>query len=292
MRLQRRWRKASVLPFCPVAGCTRAEALLTSLSNTCPSHSRDKRRDEEEARRSRYRHFSEPGRHLPNQPREHFDHATVLFDWFANSRGEKLRTFITPPNHTTGKVPVIFFVGWLSCDSMEYPDRGTHDGFGILLRRRIDGSGYATVRMDKPAAGKSQGECAKADSEIEITGWPAAFNGKAKYDFTDLDRVFVVGLCNRSGFSAMHPASPWRAASSPVAPGAYMVRAQVGTGAPPAEVNTAVKAFADFYDWYHDEWDDSRAGCRAASGVDEPLVRTPLRGATVVRLSFISSYRG
>ena len=60
----------------------------------------------------------------------------------------------------------------------------------------------------------------------------------------------------------------------------------------PAEVNTAVKAFADFYDWYPDEWDDSRAGCRAASGVDEPLVRTPRRGATVVRLSFISSYRG
>jgi hypothetical protein len=86
---------------------------------------------------------------------------------------------------------------------MEYPDRGRHDGFGILLRRRIDESGYTTVRMDKPAAGKSQGECAKAD--CEITGWPAAFNGKAKYDFTDLDRVFVVGLCNRSGFSAMHP---------------------------------------------------------------------------------------
>ena len=175
---------------------------------------------------------------------------------------------------------------------MEYPDRGRHDGFGILLRRRIDESEYETVRMDKPGAGESQGECAKADSESEITGWPAAFNGKAKYDFTDLDRVFVVGLCNRSGFSAMHPASPWCAASSPVAPRAYMVRAQVGTGAPPAEVNTAVKAFADFYDWYHDEWDDTRAGCRAASGVDEPLVRTPQRGATVVRLSFISSYRG
>jgi hypothetical protein len=138
-----------------------------------------------------------PGRHRPNQPsREHFDHATVLYDWFANSRSEKLRTFITPPNHTTGKVPVIFFVGWLSCDATEYPDLGTHDGFGILLRRRIDESGYATVRMDKPGAGESQGECANADSESEITAWLAAFNGKAKYDFTDLDRVFVVGLCN------------------------------------------------------------------------------------------------
>jgi hypothetical protein len=39
--------------------------------------------------------------------------------------------------------------------------------------------------MDKPGAGESQGECAKADSESEITAWPAAFNGKAKYDFTD-----------------------------------------------------------------------------------------------------------
>jgi hypothetical protein len=154
--------------------------------------------------------------------------------------------------------------------------------------------------MDKPGAGESQGECAKADSESEITGWRAAFNGKAKYDFTDLDRVFVVGLYATAADSLpCTPRSPG-AVSSPVAPGACMVRAQVGTGAPPAEgseespaeVNTAVKAFADFYDLYPDEWDDSRAGWCAASGVDEPLVRTPRRGATVVQLSFISSYGG
>ena len=182
---------------------------------------------------------------------------------------------------------------------MEYPDRGRHDGFGILLRRRIDESGYATVRVDKPGAGESQGECAMADSESEITGWPAAFNGKAQYDFTDLDRVFVVGLCNRSGFSALHPAIPRCAVSSPVAPGGtwYGHRLELerrrlrGARKSPAEVNTAVKALADFYDLYPDEWDDSRAGCRAASGVGEPLVRTPRRGATTVRLSFISSYR-
>ena len=79
-----------------------------------------------------------------------------------------------------------------------------------------------------------------------------------------------------------------------------MVRAQVGTerrrlrGArkSPAEVNTAVKAFADFYDLYHDEWDDSRAGCRAASGVDEPLVRTPRRGATGSPAVFYQQLQG
>ncbi len=97
--------------------------------------------------------------------RGHFDHATVLYDWVTNSHGEKLRTFVTRPNtipndshgsDSAKKVPVIFFVGWLSCDSMEYPDANTRDGFGIFIRRLIDESGYATVRMDKPGAAKAR----------------------------------------------------------------------------------------------------------------------------------------
>src|SRR3984957_12970595 len=142
--------------------------------------------------------------------------------------------------------------------------------------------------MDKPAAGKSQGECAKADlrSRSQV-GRPPSMARPS----TTSPTLIVSSL---SAYATAADSLPCTrcTASSPVAPGAYMVRAQVGTGAPPAEVNTAVKAFADFYDSYHDEWDDSRAGCRAASGVDKPLVRTPQRGATVVRLSFVSSYRG
>src|SRR5882724_519303 len=64
--------------------------------------------------------------------REHFQNATVLYDWVTNHRSEKLRTFITRPKPAAGKVPVIFFVGWLSCDSVEYPDPNTSDGFGIF----------------------------------------------------------------------------------------------------------------------------------------------------------------
>lgn len=52
--------------------------------------------------------------------REHFQNAEVLYDWVSNSRGDKLRTFITRPKNSSGKVPVLFFVGWLSCDSVEY----------------------------------------------------------------------------------------------------------------------------------------------------------------------------
>ena len=84
-----------------------------------------------------------------SQPREHFENADVLYDWASNTRGDQLRTFVTRPKKLHGKVPVLFFVGWLSCDSVEYP-QGETDGFGAMLLRLIDQSGYATVRVDKP----------------------------------------------------------------------------------------------------------------------------------------------
>lgn len=150
--------------------------------------------------------------------REHFPHADVLYDWVTNSHGEKLRTFISRPKSAIGKVPAIFFVGWLSCDSMESPNPKPDDGFGILLGRLIDQSGFATVRMDKPGVGESPGDCAKADFQSEMTGWQAAFDSMSKYDFIDLSRVFVVGLSNGGGFSPLaahnHPVRGYISASS------------------------------------------------------------------------------
>ena len=94
-----------------------------------------------------------------SRPREHFEHVTVLYDWVTNDRGQRLRTFVTRPNDVSGKVPGIFFVGWLSCDTMESPHPPFDDGFGILLTQLIDQSGFATLRMDKPGVGKRRRLC-------------------------------------------------------------------------------------------------------------------------------------
>jgi pimeloyl-ACP methyl ester carboxylesterase len=213
-----------------------------------------------------------------DRARETFDHATLTYDWVTNQRGEKLRTFITRPNNAAGRVPVIFFVGWLSCDSMEYPDSNTHDGFGIFLRRLIDQSGYATVRMDKPGVGESQGDCSKADFQSEIEGFQAAFDSMSKYEFIDLDRVIVIGLSNGGGFSPLaardHPVRGY------ISCGTWgrtwyehMLdlerRRLFEEGKSPAEVNAAVKSFVEFYTLYlmkgmtpgqviaqHPEWKD------------------------------------
>jgi pimeloyl-ACP methyl ester carboxylesterase len=137
------------------------------------------------------------------RPREHFDHATVQYDWVVNQHGERLRTFLTRPIHASGKVPVLFVVGWLSCDSVEYPDPQTQDGFGILLRHLIEQSGYATIRMDKPGVGESQGTCVQADFQSELEGYQAAFDALSKHEFLDLQRVFVLGLSNGGGVSPL-----------------------------------------------------------------------------------------
>ncbi len=193
------------------------------------------------------------------RPREQFQNAEVLYDWVTNRSGQRLRTFTTRPRLTSGKVPVIFFVGWLSCDSMEYPDSATRDGFGILLRRLIEESGFATVRMDKPGVGESEGVCEQADFQAEIEGWQAAFGSLSKYDFADADRVFVIGLSNGGGFS-------------PLAAGKHAVRGFVSAGSwgrtwyehmlelerrrltgqkkSPEEIDAAQKIYSQFYDLY------------------------------------------
>ena len=191
--------------------------------------------------------------------REHFRNAEVVYDWVTNRRDEKLRTFVTHPKTMPGKVPTIFFVGWLSCDSMEYPDANTRDGFGIFLRRLIDESGYATVRMDKPGVSESQGQCSKADFQSEIEGWQAAFDSLGKYKFIDQDRIFVVGLSNGGGFSPLaareHPVRGFVSAGSwGLTWYEHMLelerRRLTSEGKSPAEINASVKVFADFYNFY------------------------------------------
>ena len=200
---------------------------------------------------------------LPGQPpsqtgREHFRNAEITYDWVSDNHGNRLRTFVTQPKGIGGKVPAIFFVGWLSCDSVEYPD-GETDGFGAIFHRLIEQSGYATLRLDKPGVGESQGDCGKTDFTIELSGYQAAFDEMLKYDFIDPARIFVVGLSNGGGTSALaprqHPVRGYIAASSWGRTWyEHMLEMErvrlTKAGNSPGEVNSAVKAFASFYDLY------------------------------------------
>ena len=200
--------------------------------------------------------FSRPQSATPS--REQFKSSAVIYDWVADSHSNRLRTFITRPKAASGKVPAIFLVGWLSCDSVEYP-KGETDGFGAIIWRLVEQSGYATVRMDKPGVGESQGTCAKTDFQTELSGYQAAFDSLSKYDFIDSGRVFVVGLSNGGGTSVLvprlHTVRGYIAASSWGRTWyehmLELERRRLGSaGKSPGEVNSAVKIFTQLYDYY------------------------------------------
>jgi uncharacterized protein len=189
---------------------------------------------------------------------EHFQSSDVIYGWATDAAGHKLRTFVTRPKNAAAKVPAIFFVGWLSCDSVEYPD-GETDGFGAIFHRLIEQSGYATVRLDKPGVGESQGDCSKTDFNTELAGYQSAFDEMLKYDFIDSAKIFVVGLSNGGGTSVLVPRQ--HAVRGYIAASSWgrtwyehmleLERRRLNQASKsPAEVTTAVKAFTEFYQLY------------------------------------------
>jgi len=150
-------------------------------------------------------------------PREQFKNAVAQYDWVTNAKGQKIRTIITRPKDTNRKVPAIFLVGWLSCDSVEYAN-GETDAFGAIFWRLIEQSGFATMRMDKPGVGESEGNCPTTDFQTELDSYRAAFASLGKYDFIDPSKIFVIGLSNGGGTAPLsvgtHPVRGFIAASS------------------------------------------------------------------------------
>lgn len=173
--------------------------------------------------------------------------------------GYALRTFITRPQHASGKLPVIFMVGWLSCDSVEQPN-GPEDGFIQLLTDLASRSGFVTYRVDKPGVGESGGPaCGETDFQTELAAYRAAFAGLGSIDFIDTSRIYILGFSNGGGFA------PLVAEKTPVR--GYLVyggwyktwlehmleherRRLKFKGVPPADINLQMKAFATFYDLY------------------------------------------
>lgn len=199
------------------------------------------------------------GQTTNERTREPFKNADAFYDWVRDAQGNRLRTIITKPKTAQGKVPTIFFVGWLSCDSVEYT-RGETDGFGAIFWRLIETSGYATMRMDKQGVGESAGDCSKTDFLTELSGYRAAFASLGKYPFVDLKRVFVVGLSNGGGTSPLIATD--QAVKGYVAVSSWgrtwyehmleleRVRLSRETTMTAADMNSALKKFTDFYSLY------------------------------------------
>src|SRR5689334_5249643 len=92
--------------------------------------------------------------------REAYPGVVVDYDAVLDAKGQRLRMIVTHPSGgTASRFPTIFVVGWLSCDTVEAPP-GTMDATQLVFQAIIKLPGFATVRLDKPGVGDSEGDCA------------------------------------------------------------------------------------------------------------------------------------
>jgi pimeloyl-ACP methyl ester carboxylesterase len=137
-------------------------------------------------------------------PRESYSNVDVIYDSITTPRGERLRTIITKPHESKGKLPVIFVAGWLSCDTVEAP-LGTKEATGIVFQSLAKLPGFSLFRVDKQGVGDSEGNCAETDFESELAGYRAAFRAMKNYDFIDTNQVYIFGISNGGGFAPLVP---------------------------------------------------------------------------------------
>ncbi len=149
------------------------------------------------------------GEELPRKsktPRETYPNVDVIYDSVIAPDGNRLRTIITKPRNTKGKLPVLFVAGWLSCDSVE-ARAATKDESGLVFRGLAQVPEFVLFRMDKQGVGDSEGVCSETDFDSELAGYRAAFRAMKNYDFIDTKKIYILGISNGGGFAPLVPES-------------------------------------------------------------------------------------
>ena len=133
---------------------------------------------------------------------EAYPGVTVQYAEMTDAAGQRLRLILTFPREAQTRLPVIFVAGWLSCDSVAAP-AGSMGAPQQLFQALARLPGFATVRLDKPGVGDSEGECGATDFTTELAAYRQAFRALKDYPFADPQRLFVLGLSNGAGFAPL-----------------------------------------------------------------------------------------
>ena len=106
--------------------------------------------------------------------------------------GWRQRVILSRPRSAPGPLPAVFFIPWLSCDSVEAAP-AARGGIEALLYRIASESGLVLMRVEKPGVGDSEGVCSETDLDSELAGNRAAFVALQKHRWVDPARVVAMG---------------------------------------------------------------------------------------------------
>jgi pimeloyl-ACP methyl ester carboxylesterase len=106
--------------------------------------------------------------------------------------GLRQRLIVSRPRGAEKRLPAVFFIPWLSCDSVEVAP-AARGGIETLLYRIASEPGFVLMRVEKPGVGDSEGVCSETDLETELAGNRAAFDALKKHRWVDPARIVAMG---------------------------------------------------------------------------------------------------
>jgi dienelactone hydrolase len=175
-----------------------------------------------------------------------------------NSTGDQLRAFVTKPKDIQGKLPAILFVSWLSCGTVEAPERD--DSWVKMLREVAEKSGCLMMRVEKPGVGDSNGTaCSDCDLLTELDGYRAAWRHLKNRADVDTTRILVFGASLGGSLAALagrdQPVAGYITAVSVYKTWLeHMIelerRRLQYTGSSQAEINSKMPGYIEFYTDY------------------------------------------
>lgn len=104
----------------------------------------------------------------PAAPYEDIPGVTSHYESLMTSDGLRLRTITTRPRDSGARLPALYFVQWLSCDSIEYPLNPEDHGWQRMLQQLAARSGVVMARTEKAGVGDSEGDCTELDYDTEL----------------------------------------------------------------------------------------------------------------------------
>ncbi|MEM8899314.1 MAG: PDZ domain-containing protein, partial [Bacteroidota bacterium] len=128
---------------------------------------------------------------LQAYPKEEHENLDTYYESILNDYGIRQRLIITRPKRE-GKLPAIFFIGGLSCSSLEVLPTTTHN-WGKVITDIVEQTDMVVMRVEKVGVGDSEGNCAQTDFLTDMAGYRAALRSLKQKPYVDTSRIIIFG---------------------------------------------------------------------------------------------------
>jgi pimeloyl-ACP methyl ester carboxylesterase len=124
---------------------------------------------------------------------ERIEGVDVRYGDVRTDKGYRVRTYTSRPRGASGRLPLVVFIPWLSCDAVENP-HDVRDGWSTMLRHVMRDAPVQLVRIEKPGAGDSEGPaCSQTDLDDDMGAFRAGVRAALADPGADPKRLYLFG---------------------------------------------------------------------------------------------------